>query len=319
MAMWAGLRIYRYKPQTTSQLVQTSLFCSACKNSRTIADPQSGEQVCADCGVVFSDRAEDSKPEWRNFYSENSSRARVGSPTSLAQHDMGLATVIGRNNSDSSGRKLDASTISTIQRLRTWDFRTQVHSSTERNLIRAFEELGRLKGKLGLSDAIIEKTAYIYRKGLEKKLVRGRSTVSMLAAAAYMACREMEAPRSLKDVAESTNLKRKDISRSYRLLALQLDIRVPQADPMKCIARVANKARISERSKRTAINRMKDLTKKEISAGKSPMGFAATILYLSCLDNNEHITQKDIANAAGVTEVTIRNRLNDLKTRLNLW
>jgi transcription initiation factor TFIIB len=231
---------------------------------------------------------------------------------------MGLATVIGKTNSDSSGRKLDSSMHSAIQRLRTWDFRTQAHTPADRNLILAFNELGRIKDKLGLSDAIIEKTAYIYRKAQEKQLIRGRSTSSILAAAVYIACRELGASRSLRDVVEITNVKRKVVSRSYRLLISELDIKMPLVDPMKCIAKIANKAKLSERTKRMAIDTMNDLTKKEISAGKGPMGLAATVLYLSCLSNSEHVTQKDIAGAAGVTEVTIRNRVKDLKTRLDL-
>lgn len=298
--------------------MQTSILCSVCKNDRPITDPESGELVCSYCGLVFSDKASESRAEWRNFDFESNDRIRVGSPSSLAFHDMGLATVIGKTNSDSSGRKLDSSMHSTIQRLRTWDFRTQAHTPADRNLILAFNELGRVKDKLGLSDAIIEKTAYIYRKAQERRLVRGRSTSSILAAAIYIACREMGASRSLRDVVEITNVKRKVVSRSYRLLISELDIKMPLVDPMKCIAKIANKAKLSEKTKRMAIDTMADLAKKEISAGKGPMGLAATVLYMSCLSNNEHVTQKDIAEAAGVTEVTIRNRVKDLRTRLDL-
>ena len=63
---------------------------------------------------------------------------------------------------------------------------------------------------------------------------------------------------------------------------------------------------------------MNSLTEKEISAGKGPMGLAATVLYLSCQSNGEGISQRNIAEAAGVTEVTIRNRSKDLKARLQL-
>jgi transcription initiation factor TFIIB len=231
---------------------------------------------------------------------------------------MGLATVIGKENRDSSGRQLDPSMNASIQRLRTWDFRSQAHSPTHRNLMHAFSELGRLKDKLGLSDAIMEKTAYLYRKAQEKQLVRGRSTSSILAAAIYAACRELGASRTLKDVAKATDIKRKAISRSYRILVLELDIKVPLMDPMKCIAKIANGAKLTEKTKRMAMNTMNDLVREEISAGKLPMGLAATVLYMSCLANGESKTQKDIADMAGVTEVTIRNRFKDLQTKLEL-
>ena len=184
--------------------------------------------------------------------------------------------------------------------------------------MQAFAELDRLKDKLGLSDVIIEKTAYIYRKAYEKRLVKGRSTSSIIAAAIYIACREMEASRTLRDISEITGVKRKAVSRGYRLLIVALDIKMPLIDPMKYIAKIANKVNMSEKSRRMAMVTMNSLTEKGISAGKDPMGLAAAVLYLSCQSNGEGISQRNIAEAAGVTEVTIRNRSKDLKARLHL-
>jgi transcription initiation factor TFIIB len=245
----------------------------------------------------------------------NTERVRVGSPISLTQHDMGLATVVGKSDKDSSGQKLDPSMRSMIHRLRTWNFRTQIHTTADRNLVQAFNELARAKDKLGLSDAIMEKTAYIYRKAQEKHLTRGRSVSAILAAAMYIACREMGASRTLADIAVAMDVKRKIISRSHRILINELDINIPPVDLMKCIARIANKVNIDEKTKRMAMHTMVDLVDKEVSAGKSPMGLAATILYTSCLRNDENKTQKSIAEAAGVTDVTIRNRIKDLRTK----
>jgi transcription initiation factor TFIIB len=291
-----------------------SIRCSICKIGRPIADPESGELVCSHCGLVFSERATDGRPEWRNFGFENNDSVRTGSPMSLAQHDMGLNTVIGNNNKDSRGQNIDASMHSTMKRLRTYDFRSQTRTSTDRNLMRAFGELGRQRDKLGLSDAMIDKTAYIYRKAVGKGLVKGRSSSAILAAAIYIACREMGAARSLNDISEITDVRRKVISRSYMFLIQQLEIIMPLIDPIKCIAKIANKASISEKSKRMAIDVMKDLVNTQVPAGKRPMSMAATILYLCCLRNDEAVTQKVLAEAAGVTEVTVRNRIRDLKS-----
>ena len=299
--------------------MQTSIISCICSpGQQLVSDPESGDILCSKCGLVSSDRVPETRAEWRTFDSESTERKRTGAPASLAYHDMGLSTMIGRENKDSSGRQLDASVSTTIQRLRTWDFRTKAQSGAHRGLIRAFNELGGLKNKLGLSDSIVEKTAYVYRKAQEKSLVRGRSTSSILAAAIYASCREMGASRTLKDIAAGTNVKRKDISRSYRILVLELDIKVPLVDPMKCIVKIANQVGVSEKTKRAAMNIMNDLVKMEISAGKLPMGLAATVLYMACLKNGENKTQKDISDAAGVTEVTMRNRIKDLKNRLDL-
>lgn len=291
-----------------------SMICSVCKNGRPIADVESGELVCSHCGLVFSDKATDNRPEWRNFGSENKDRTRTGSPMSLAQHDMGLNTVIGNNNKDSHGQNIDASMHSTMKRLRIYDFRSQARTSTDRNLMRAFGELGRQRDKLGLSDAMIDKTAYIYRKALGKGLLKGRSSSAILAAAIYIACREMGATRSLNDISEITDVRRKVISRSLMILIQQLEIIMPLIDPVKCIAKIANKANISEKSKRMAIDVMKDLVNTQVPAGKRPMSLAATILYLCCMRNNESVTQRHLAEAAGVTEVTLRNIIKGLKS-----
>lgn len=295
--------------------MKTSQLCFACRIGRPITDPESGEIICSNCGLVFSDRAQESRAEWRTFSSgRNSERGRVGSPISLTQHDMGLATIIGNSDKDSSGQKLDPSMHSMIHRLRTWNFRTQIHTSTERNLMRALNELARVKDKLGLSDAVIEKTAYIYRKAHEKHLAKGRSVSAILAAAIYIACREMGASRTLADIAAATDVKRKVISRSHRILINELDTNIPPVDLVKCIARIANKVNIDEKTKRMAMNVMIDVVDREVSAGKSPMGLAASVLYSSCVRNDENTTQKNIAEAAGVSEVTIRNRIKDLRS-----
>ena len=118
----------------------------------------------------------------------------------MSRHDRGLATIIGRLNVDASGKKIDSSTRSTFDRLRTWDVRTQLDSSTDKNLSRAFSEFSVLKDKLGLSDAIIEKTAYIYRKVEERGLIRGRTIPGMLAACLYISCRATGTPRTVKDL-----------------------------------------------------------------------------------------------------------------------
>ena len=303
--------------QIQSSIIPTSsnFVCSICGCNQTITDTESGEIICSKCGQVISDKIEEILPEWRNFASSDGSndKSRIGMSTSLARHDMGLSTIIGRTDRDASGQKIDAVMRSTMDRLRTWDFRTQTHSPTDRSLRQAFFQLDVLKDKLGLSDPVVEKTAYIYRKAQERGLVRGRTISGILTAAVYIACRELGTPRTLKDIAADSNVKLNEVARSYRLLYFELDLKTPIVDPLKCIAKVANKANLSEKTKREAAEIMNNVTKREISAGKDPMGLAASVLYLSSFNTGETITQNNIAYAAGVTEVTLRNRVKDLK------
>jgi transcription initiation factor TFIIB len=174
-----------------------------------------------------------------------------------------------------------------------------------------------MKDKMGLADAVIEKAAYIYRKAMEKKLVRGRSIHGLIAACLYAACRNTETPRTLDDVAESINIRRKDVARCYRLIYKELDLKMPVADPTKGIARIASMANLSEKTKRKAMEILNKAKVIGMVAGKDPMGLAAAALYLACISNGEIRSQKDISVAAGVTEVTIRNRCVGLKGLLD--
>jgi transcription initiation factor TFIIB len=100
---------------------------------------------------------------------------------------------------------------------------------------------------------------------------------------------------------------------------LNLDLRYRgYPNSIQCIVKVANKATLNEKTKRQAFDIMSNLTNKEISAGKNPMGLAATVLYMSCVKTGEHRTQKEVAQAAGITDVTLRNRFKDLKDKLQL-
>ena len=305
--------------------MQTSIICSTCNNDKTfVTDPESGEIICRNCGVVMSDNVQDSRLEWPSFTTtdevNNSRRERIrtGMPTSLARHDKGLATMIGSEDKDASGRKIDAVMRFTMNRLRTWDRRSQTDTSTDRNLRQAFSELDRLKDKLGLSDAVIEKTAYVYRKVQERGLVCGRTISAILAAAIYLACREMGLPRTLKDITTLSDIKRSYIAKAYRMLIIELDLKIPLIDPIKCISRIANNAKISEKTRRQAIDIMHDIVKSGISAGKDPMALAAAVLYLSCLRTDENKIQRYIADSAGVTKVTITRRYKNIISQLDI-
>ncbi|HET7283858.1 MAG TPA: TFIIB-type zinc ribbon-containing protein [Nitrososphaeraceae archaeon] len=204
------------------------LYVPFCGNDQIINDSESGEMLCRRCGQVISDRIQETLPEWRNFpdIDESKNRNRTGMSASLARHDMGLSTIIGRSDKDASGHPLDAVMRTTMARLRTWDSRSRSHTSTARNLPHAFDQLYALKDKLGLSDAVLEKTAHIYRKAQDKRLVRGSTISAILIAAVYAAYRETGIARTLKDLSTTSNIKRKDIARSYMLIATELDLKV---------------------------------------------------------------------------------------------
>jgi transcription initiation factor TFIIB len=140
----------------------------------------------------------------------------------------------------------------------------------------------------------------------------------VLAAAVYISCRETGTPRTIKDIAITSTTKEKDVARCYRLVVFELGIKIPVVDPMKCVAKVANKLSLTQKTRHLAVNMMEEAVEKKISAGEDPMGFAASVIYASCIKTGEDISQINMAKAAGITEVTIRNRFKDLSRNLRL-
>lgn len=297
------------------QTLKINCNCSRCGGSM-LTDGSTGERFCQSCGIVIVERIEDFRPERRLFADDTNDKSRTGAPNSLAIHDRGLATTIGSESRDASGKALSISMKQNMRRLRIWDGRSQTHENASRNLKFAFMELDKLKDKLTLSDAIIEKAAHIYRKAVGKSLVRGRSIPGVIGAAAYAACRDTGTPRTLNDVSDALNIKRKSVSKNYRMLINELDLKMPVIDSIRCVSKIASKIGLDEKTKRHALEILKDANDKEMTAGKGPMGLAAAALYISCLKYNLKISQREISIASGVTEVTIRNRYRALRESL---
>ncbi len=174
-----------------------------------------------------------------------------------------------------------------------------------------------LKNSLGLSQKIIDKAKYVIRHASEKGLVRGRTHTTIVGSTVYIACRETETPRPLHDIATIANVKRKILAKCCRMLMDKLYLNLPTIDPSKCVIRLANMINANKKAKRLASVMMNEIVKQELSAGKNPMAVAASILYICCKKTGYHTSQHSIAKAAGITEVTLRNRFKELKRKMN--
>jgi transcription initiation factor TFIIB len=288
------------------------------KHSFTITDPAVGEVICIDCGMVISDRPLESFSEWQKFtYNDliSTGGGGRGLPMSLTIHDQGLSTRIGRENKDFTGERIfDSSMLSILHRMRTWDHRTQTRNSKDTSRKIAFGQLERLGQKLALPDSVVEKAAYIYRKVQQKEITVGRTATGALAACVYIACREAAIPRTSNEVAEVSNIRRKEMWNAYRAIVSELDLKIPLIDPVKCLVKLANKIGVNEKVKRYGISYMRQAIACNISAGRDPMGLAATILYISCQNYGESLdkSQKYFAETAEVSDVTVRNRRQEL-------
>lgn len=277
-----------------------------------------GETVCGDCGLVVQESLLDRGAEWKAFtHQEEQSRARAGSPTKYSHYDKGLSTVI-RLDRDAFGRPLSPKVRHQMWRLRRWHIRSRVYASQSRNLSQAMNELQLLSDKLHIASSIQETAAVIYRKALNKDLVRGRSIAAIVAGSLYVACRSAKIPRTLKEFAEVSLRDQKEIARAYRLIAYTLKMKMPIDNPIDYITKIAEKAGVSCDVEGLAIRIIRDAKNKHVTMGKDPSGLAAATLYIASKIKKEKITQSHLAKVANVTEVTIRNRTKDLMNSLNL-
>jgi len=294
-------------------------ICSECGSKDIRTDYARGETICANCGIVLSLRNIDQGPEWRVFSAEDfNKRSRVGSPSTYTLRDKGLSTVIDWHNKDAFGQQLAPNRQAQLYRLRKWQIRTRVHPSLDRNLTIAMAELDRLSSQLGIPWNIKEAAAILYRRAVEKKLIRGRSIEAMITAAVYAACRKQKMPYGLEEVAQYSRINRKEMGRCYRFMRKHLGINIPGVSPLDFIPRFSSALNLSERTQQQAAKIITRAREKGITVGKDPKGLAAAALYIAAIIAGERRTQREIAHVARVTEVTIRNRYKEMLIELNL-
>lgn len=282
-----------------------------------IRDDDLGEVVCASCGLVLSDCIVDTGPEWRAFNSvENALRSRAGKTMSYTLFDKGLSTGFDGYR-DGKGKRLDVETHNKMNRLRRYDNRSKMDDTWARNLSIAMAELDRLAERLHIPSPLKEQAALLYRRALKADLIRGRSIDAFIAASIYAVCRLQKVPRSLKDVSEESTREHSEISRSYRLLIKELRLKMPIDNPMKFVSRIASRLKLNQDTEFQAIEILREAREKKGLSGKEPRGIAAAALYMACISTRDKRIQKDVAQAAGTTEVTLRNRLRGLETILN--
>ena len=292
--------------------------CPEC-GSELETDGARGEVTCKRCGLVIDDNLMDMGPEWRAFdHEQRDKRTRVGAPTTNTIHDRGLSTVIDWRNQDINGRSIPERNRAQMYRLRKWQRKIRVSGASERNLAYALSEIDRNSSSLGLKRNIREDASGIYRDAVKAKLIRGRSIDGVVAASLYAACRRCNVPRTLDEIASVSKVSKKEVGRTYRFLARELDIKLAPTSPADYVPRFASKSGLSGEAQSKAISIIENAIKEGLTSGRGPTGVAAAALYIASVLLGERKTQKDIAEVAGVTEVTIRNRYKELSEQLDL-
>ena len=290
--------------------------CSQCQSYSLVLDVLSSEYVCSTCGCVSNEKIYNNDLPYFEK-GEYKDKSRIGMPESLTISHKGLSTLIGLNDTDGRGKMLDPVQKETIQRLRTWNNRSQLNDSLSRNLDKALKYLNNFGDKLYLNPAVMENAAYIYRKAAIRKLAKGRSTVSLVAASIYAACREISVPKTISDIANVCNIPSKEIMSHYKLILKELSLKIPVIQGIDYVTLISNRLKLTEKTKREALRIYSLVEHSRISIGKNPRAFAGAIIYIAAQDCNEFLRQVEVCQIADISTVSLRKRCKEIKNILD--
>lgn len=285
------------------------LYCPECKRgTEVVFDHSAGDTVCSECGLVLESHSIDETSEWRTFANESGDNdpVRVGGPTNPLLADGGLSTVISKPNG-STGDFLSSS-------LGRWQNRG---SNPDRSLIQAFKAIATMSDRLGLVATIKDRANEIYKKVEDQKPLRGRNQDAILAACLYIACRQEDKPRTVKEICSVANgATKKEIGRAKEFIVKQLEVEMGQSMEMGTIHAGDFLRRFCSHLGMTnqAVKAAQEAVQKseELDIRRSPISIAAAVIYIITQLSDDKKLLKDISLATGVAEGTIRNSYKDL-------
>ena len=225
--------------------------------------------------------------------------------------------MIDWRNTDSNGRNLSENSAQ-LARIRKMHNMARIANARERNLAYALSTLHRFASTLGIPKTVKEDSSLIYRQAARKQLIRGRSIEGMVATSLYTSCRRCNVPRTLDEISGVSNVPKKQIGKNHRFLCRELGIKLKPTSPADYISRFGSKLGLSGEIQAKSIEIINQAKEKGLNSGKGPLGVAAAALYISAVLLGERKTQREIADVAGVTEVTIRNRYKELAEQMEM-
>ncbi|MEM4511433.1 MAG: TFIIB-type zinc ribbon-containing protein [Nanopusillaceae archaeon] len=284
--------------------------CPICGNTEFVFNPKTSELVCTKCGYVLDTVLYLGK-EWRTMEErEDSERSRTGSAIRYSNIASSLITEIG----ESETRNIEERMLS--RKLKRWQQRST--SSYERNLKLAQQELKRLSSFLQLPRQVEETALKLYLTAVEKGLIRGRSIEAVIAACVYIACRMHDVARTMDEIVKASGIHKKELGRTYKHLIHALKIKIMPIDVVEYVHRFSSILNLPPEVTAAAVELVDKAKNLDITAGRGPSGIAAAAIYIACVKYGISKTQKEIAEVAGITEVTIRNRYKELIEKLGL-
>lgn len=191
-----------------------------------------------------------------------------------------------------------------------WSEFRSVSDSTEKQVASALEYSEELGEKLGLSVEAQEEAAEIYAEAAIEEVTNGRSVSAIVAAAICLAARRVNKPRPSDRVAEASKTNSKRLKQVLRLLQQSLGYEPSVNDPREYVPFLCYELDLSTTIETETRQLLEKLDNSFRQNGKNPVGIAAAALYITA---NEKVTQRQIADIAGITQETIRVRLHEIR------
>ncbi len=290
------------------------LQCPECGSTR-IRETREAELICQECGTVLDDERVQESAGPRAFTAEERERKeRTGAPITYTEPSRGVRTEIGRGYGNMS--QVSPSKRSQYYRMRKWHRR--LDESRDRRMKFALEEMESIVDVLGLPESVTEEAARLYEKALEGDVVKGRKIEAIVASLVYLVARNHGVPRTMSEIADEADLSERELGKTYRYVARELDLRIVPVNPEDFIPRFSSRLGMSGESQGRARDIVSSSREQDLLAGRSPDSIVASALYLASILEGEDISQKKIADTVGVTEVTIRKGYQNLIDGLGL-
>jgi transcription initiation factor TFIIB len=272
--------------------------CPECRSANLIEHKDEQFAVCQDCGCVLS--ADTAKLT-------SKAKIRTDQPTLYRNHNPAKAAS-EIENTESSWEQL-VQVFEQWKHVRIWD-------STEKNMATALQYITRAAINLSLSNTALEKATLTYKNIIEKGLLKGRSMKAVCGTAIYIGCKESKTPITIRDIAHSTKASPRKIYHSYRSIIKHLNMPVQTTSVGNYASEIAARLQLSTRNKKAMEKILEALNSTNRFAGKAPTGIACAVIYISSLLIGEKRTQREIGEAARITEMTIRSRIRELEKYL---
>lgn len=166
----------------------------------------------------------------------------------------------------------------------------------------------------GLSDSIGTQAVSIHKQAIDDGFNRvgdGRE----LPAAVYAAARINEVPVKPRALANQYGgrVKADDVVSDMRRLIDRLPFDIPEPEgPKAYVEDYCTELDVSDQFRETALSVCERAVDAGTHSGKSPSGFAAAVVYAVAYLLDAPIRQDDVAEASGVSPVTIRNQYRDI-------